>query len=51
MLKGAFISILPNGNIGLIAQTVVCVDLYQRWINACNCFVISHLYEFQEAKV
>jgi hypothetical protein len=43
--------LLPNGNIVLITQTVVCVDLYQRWINAYNCFVISHLCEFQEATV
>ena len=28
---------LPNGDIVLIAQTVVCFNFDQRWINACNC--------------
>ena len=33
----AFISILPNGNMDLIAYTIACLNFDQRRVNICNC--------------
>ena len=43
-----YVYFLPDGDIVSIAQTVVCFNFDQRWINACNCcYDLTSLW-FQE---